>query len=104
MRDERKSERKTTMAITIQNIYTVLDLDAEVYGPPFYAINDTVAIKMYQQMVAKLDSAYKFNFKLIHLGWFDPQSGELVSEGIKPLDVNVKIKECKDLTEVAKDV
>ncbi|WNK14666.1 MAG: nonstructural protein [Microvirus sp.] len=66
----------------IQTMYSVFDCKAEVYGVPFMAPNDLVAIRFFSVEVQRVDSTnmlflYPVDYDLCAVGSFDVLRGIL---------------------------
>lgn len=67
----------------MKKIYSVYDKQHERHNPPFYAVNDIMAKRMFDQAKQDPESdLVKFpqDFKLVCLGAFDETSGHLLGE------------------------
>lgn len=65
------------------NVYSVLDKQTDKYSNPFYAHNDTLAMRMYQKVQENPESdlaKYPQDYKLVRLGSFDERTGELTNQ------------------------
>lgn len=67
------------------NVYSVYDIKAEAYLPPFFLRTDAEAIRSFTS--ASLDENHPFckhsdDYALFRLGSFDDDDGELVAETI----------------------
>lgn len=67
----------------IQKIYTVFDSKAEAYLQPYYAKNDSVAIRLFR--VAANDKEHQFSisaedYTLFRIGEFDVNNGTITTE------------------------
>lgn len=67
----------------IIGIYSVFDRKADVFGTPFFAMNDNLA-QRYVYMREKADpgqlTEFPEDFLLVIMGTFDPQTGEIKPE------------------------
>lgn len=61
------------------NVYTVHDLTAQFYLPPFFAQNDAMANRMF---IASLGDSFPFrsDFALFAIGSFDDETGVITPE------------------------
>lgn len=65
-----------------QHIYTIFDSKAELFLPPFYAVNDQVAIRRCKATMRDLDhdfSQHAEDYTLFNIGKFDQVKGEIES-------------------------
>ena len=53
----------------IYNVYTVYDNVAEEAGPPFVAVNDGIARRMFKNM--NIPESLKSDYKLVRIGFYD---------------------------------
>jgi len=60
-------------------IYTILDIEAEQYSLPYFAVNDKIAIRMFRETVSK--ALYVEELELYCLGEFDESTSNLRSTG-----------------------
>lgn len=59
-------------------LFSVYDKKADLFGPPFLAENEGVAVRMFEQMVMapeNMVSSYPEDFTLECIGTFDPATG-----------------------------
>lgn len=67
----------------IVGMYSVFDRKSDVFGTPFFTLNDALA-QRYVYMREKADpgqlSEFPEDFLLVQLGTFDPQLGEVKPE------------------------
>lgn len=66
------------MTSLIQRIWTIRDLKAETFMPPFYAANEAVATRRVMATCRDLDhefSQHAEDFQLFELGSFNVESG-----------------------------
>lgn len=64
----------------IVNLYTVYDLKAGTYYPPFTSQNDDTASRSFGQMVKNPDTAFAQNaedYRLFRIGDFDPSDCQI---------------------------
>lgn len=60
------------------NLYSIKDIVACEYAPPFVSKNDEVAIRQVRQSYAKLDKSVVMDFELHRIGQWDDESGKIV--------------------------
>lgn len=61
-------------------MYSVYDVKAENYGPPFFVPSEVTARRMFEKLASdgeSMVSRYPDEFKLVHLGFFDSDSGKV---------------------------
>jgi len=66
-----------------QNVYSIKDAKAGTYGNPFYAINDGVATRSFEQAASDPQTTIHANpedFNLYKIGTFDDNEGIITSE------------------------
>ncbi len=63
------------------NLYVIRDLIADETGPIFHSVNDQVAHRHYQAMVAKHDPAWKTDFRLEYVGEYCHKTGVIFPTG-----------------------
>lgn len=75
----------------ILNVYSVFDAKLAVFGKPWYGLNDAGAIREFSDAVNDGSNPnnqwhrHPEDFSLYHLGAFDDQTGELMSDKPKSL-------------------
>ena len=72
------------------NMYTVYDKKAEVYTPPFQAINDEVAQRLMMNCVNNPEHNFGLNpedYQLLRIGKFDDQNAHIEAEYIPLCDL-----------------
>lgn len=66
-----------------QRLYSILDVKAELFSPPFVAQNHGVASRMFAQLVnsggEELPARYPGDFKLVCIGEWDAVEGVVVA-------------------------
>lgn len=62
----------------LYNVYSLKDLTAEEFGPPFVAVNDGIAKRQYKQM--GIPDALKNEYELHMIGTYDSKTGDIVPE------------------------
>lgn len=65
------------------NIYSIYDKQSEIYGRPFYAVNDILAKRTFETIANNPESdihKYPQDYKLVKLGHFDTKSGHIEKE------------------------
>lgn len=76
----------------VLGLYSVYDITAMVYSPPFCAVNDEVAKRVFQQLVASDPTAmiarYPKDFIVKRVGSFDDALGDVSSTLHVPLSLN----------------
>lgn len=76
----------------IWNMYTLHDVKALQYNPPFFALNDALAKRMIEDLVADLNTSvgrHPADFKLYRLGTYEDSKGEVV-----PLNIMEHVVDC----------
>jgi hypothetical protein len=66
-----------------QNGYSIKDAKANTFGTPYFAINDQVAVRSFQQAASDPNTTINKNpedFNLYRIGSFDDASGEFNPE------------------------
>lgn len=70
--------------MTIYVAYTLFDVKALVYHPPFFQINDALATRMVSDLVADSTTQmgrHPADFKLYRVGLYDDSKGIIAAEG-----------------------
>lgn len=65
-----------------QKLYSVVDVKADIYSPPFVSPNHGVATRMFTELVngpEGLPTKYPGDFKLVYIGEFDNETGIVLS-------------------------
>lgn len=70
----------------IYNVYTVYDNVAEEAGPPFTAVNDGIARRMFKNM--NIPESLKSDYKLVRIGFYDSKDMQLAID--EPYEVTDK--------------
>lgn len=70
----------------IYNVYTVYDKVAEEAGPPFTAVNDGIARRMFKNM--NIPESLKSDYKLIRIGFYDSKDVQLAID--EPYEITDK--------------
>lgn len=69
--------------MSAQNLYSIVDIKAEVGSPPFVAQNHGVASRMFADLVngggEALPAKYPADFKLVHVGFWDAELCKVVA-------------------------
>lgn len=68
--------------MSVSNIYSVYDVVANVYSVPFFAMCDSVALRLFRLSVMDLESMicrFPSDYQLHYLGTFDDVSGVVTS-------------------------
>ena len=73
----------------IYNVYTVYDKVAEEAGPPFTAVNDNIARRMFANM--NIPQALKSDYQLVRIGFYDSKDMQLAVD--EPYCLTEKAKE-----------
>lgn len=67
--------------MSIQKIYSVKDLKAKQFSPPFFLKTDGLAHRAFSETIEKGNndwSKYPEDFSLHYLGEFNPETGEMM--------------------------
>lgn len=70
--------------MSTKNLYSIRDLVAEEFAPPFVSNNDNTAIRASIQSVTenKIMMAHISDYSLFNLGSFDENTGEIVPNSL----------------------
>lgn len=60
-------------------MYAVYDAKAGSFKPPYFCVNDAVAMRMFAQTVANVEELHRFpeDFQMFYLGEFDDDTGKI---------------------------
>lgn len=72
----------------VTRIYSVYDMGAEMYGPFFESVNDSVAARNYLMLMKKIDERFHKDYKLFYMGEYNQKTGEILPES-PPVEVFV---------------
>jgi hypothetical protein len=72
-------------------LYSVKDVVAQEFSPPFLAKNDEVALRQFSQFLTSLKGASHSDFKLFQVGFFSLDTGCTSSQDDFPVEVKVKV-------------
>ena len=79
----------------IFNVYTVFDIVAEEAGPPFTAVNDGIARRMFKNM--NIPESLKSDYKLVRIGFYDSKDMQLsIDEPYEVTDKAMSDERSKD--------
>lgn len=84
----------------IQTAYTLHDVKACTYSPPFWAINDAIAKRMVSEIVTDTNTTvgrHPSDYKLYKLGLFDDSNGQIV-----PFNIIEHVVDCVALLPMSK--
>ena len=70
----------------IYNVYTVYDSVTQEAGPPFTAVNDGIARRMFKNM--NIPESFKSDYKLARIGFYDSKDVQLAID--EPYEVTDK--------------
>lgn len=71
------------------NLYSLYDVVADSFGPPFVAQNDGVALRMIKQMLQSEKAVFVEDYQLYCLSGWVPDSPEpIVLTGLQPSSVS----------------
>lgn len=65
----------------ITNVYALYDIKSDTFGVPFFAPSSGVAVRMFRDLANSRDTTvgrYPADFKLVHIGQFDDNTGTLL--------------------------
>lgn len=69
----------------VVGLYTIKDVEAAEFAPPFPAVNDAIATRQYRRMMEK--ETIVGTYELVHVGFYNFGSGRI--DAIEPRIVNV---------------
>lgn len=75
----------STISINSISLYTIYDVAAESYGPPFCAKTDAVATRMFSTLM-KNEQASSLEYALYRIGSYDDSTATIGS--IKPVKID----------------
>jgi hypothetical protein len=85
------------------NVYSLFDSAAKAYTQPFFAHNDGLAIRMFQDNVNSEQenniSKHPDQFTLFKIGEFDDATGEIKTDVVKSLGTGLEYKNSPDISE-----
>lgn len=76
----------------MQKIYSIFDKISGLFCPPFQAVNEPVAIRMFNEFCSR--TYQKSDYELYYLADFDVETGNLVSS--KPVFVSRALDDKKE--------
>lgn len=79
--------------MTMLRIYSILDLKAQEFSPPFFQKNDRLAMRVVTESAkgnGSMLSAYPDDFMLYRIGDFDNESGMITCDNRPQLVMSVK--------------
>lgn len=65
----------------ITKVYSILDVKGDLYNVPFFAPTNGIALRQFTDLVNDKNSVpgrHPADFKLVQVGEFDDQSGQLI--------------------------
>lgn len=86
-----------------QQLFSVYDVKAEAYLPPFHCPNQAVATREFERLVnteGHQFHLYPDDYVLFHLGEFDTQSGTITTKAA-PISLGVGITYLKPSNQIA---
>ena len=80
----------------VTNLYSVLDVPAEQFSPPFPARNNAIAGRVMDEMLKNVPEHLKCEYRLYKVGIWDDNNGNIVPEFV---DCEIRKLRVNDLTE-----
>lgn len=59
------------------NLYSLMDLAADEYGPPFIAKTNEVALRQFKQLIGTVPADSRTDYRLVLIGTFDVATGDV---------------------------
>lgn len=93
---------QTSLSITATPLYSVFDVVAQEYGPPFLSKSDATALRVFRNMISK-EHILGTDYKLFRLGHFYAETGDITA-GLEEVHCAVDIEKMKEVFAGAKEV